>query len=204
MTAPEQIETFPVVLIIDPDEATRTLVRAAIQEDLGGTAIEARDALSGLELARQHRNRLSLVILDIHLPDMDGYDVCMRLRALATPLGNRFAILPFTTPGVMEMLLDELGCERPCFKPATHDQLVLALHRSLPRSSPFTRSAALGSSRRSDSGRGFSLPAGPTLPGPRALGTTPTCTTSPDHRPQRPVRSHPLSGARCAHVPRLL
>jgi DNA-binding NarL/FixJ family response regulator len=31
----------------------------------------------------------------------------------------------------MEMLLDELGCERPCFKPATHDQLVLALHRSL-------------------------------------------------------------------------
>jgi hypothetical protein len=36
---------------------------------------------------------------------MDGYDVCLRLRDLGLQHAQLFPVLPFTTTGVMEMLL---------------------------------------------------------------------------------------------------
>jgi two-component system cell cycle response regulator len=38
----------------------------------------ARDGAEGVEIARQHRH--DLILLDIHMPKMDGYEVAQRLR----------------------------------------------------------------------------------------------------------------------------
>lgn len=120
----------PLVLSIDPDPIARSLVTIVVQE-LGGTTIEAADALTGLDLLNQYARSLSMIVLDIRLPDMDGYDLCVRLKEIAGQRGLHFKVLPYTATGVMEMLLDELGCARPCFKPATSEQLAMAIQRTL-------------------------------------------------------------------------
>jgi two-component system KDP operon response regulator KdpE len=65
------------VLVIDDETRIRSIVRAAVESD-GGRVFEAATGARGLELARDERPEL--VVLDLGLPDMDGLDVCRRLR----------------------------------------------------------------------------------------------------------------------------
>ncbi len=65
------------VLVVDDNPTTRyataRVIRAAgFQTQEAGTGREA------LEIARQ---RVSAVVLDVHLPDIDGFEVCRELRA---------------------------------------------------------------------------------------------------------------------------
>jgi two-component system cell cycle sensor histidine kinase/response regulator CckA len=62
------------VLVIDDEEAVRNIVRAALARD-GYSVIAAADGITGLELLRQHRDQVSLVILDIGMPGMGGPEV---------------------------------------------------------------------------------------------------------------------------------
>jgi DNA-binding response OmpR family regulator len=65
------------VLIIDDETRIVKGVRKYF-EQAGFTALEAYDGLSGLSLAR--REKPDLIILDLMLPEMDGLDVCRKLR----------------------------------------------------------------------------------------------------------------------------
>ncbi len=66
-----------VVLVIDDSVLIRRLMAERLK-DLNATIRIAADGGSGLEAARQHRP--DLILLDLHLPDMGGFDVCRRLR----------------------------------------------------------------------------------------------------------------------------
>ena len=65
------------LLVIDDETRIRSIVRAAVESD-GGRVYEAATGSSGLALARDERP--DLVVLDLGLPDMDGLEVCRRLR----------------------------------------------------------------------------------------------------------------------------
>ncbi len=65
------------VLIIEDDPNTADLIAVYLTND-GFTAIKAPDGESGLSLAGHHSP--DLVILDLMLPRIDGWEVCRRLR----------------------------------------------------------------------------------------------------------------------------
>ncbi len=69
----------PVILIIDDDPTIRFLVRENL-ESLGFVVEEAADGLSGIEIFQEISP--DLVLLDILMPEMDGFEVCERLRHL--------------------------------------------------------------------------------------------------------------------------
>lgn len=65
------------VLLIDDDDRLTGMLSAYLREH--GFEVDARaDAASALELAR--RVSFDLVVLDLMLPDLDGLEVCRRLR----------------------------------------------------------------------------------------------------------------------------
>ena len=69
----------PSVLIVD-DHATFRLTARLLLESQGYDIVgEAEDGLSGLRKARELRPEL--VLLDINLPDTDGFDVAARLSS---------------------------------------------------------------------------------------------------------------------------
>ncbi len=72
--APENART---VLIIEDDRNTATLVALYLERD-GFETLVAADGKAGLALARAHRP--AIVILDLMLPRMDGWEVCRHLR----------------------------------------------------------------------------------------------------------------------------
>ncbi len=67
------------VLIIDDDKELCILMKKCIeQENL--SAIIAHGGAEGLLLADKNRNALSLVILDVMMPDIDGFQVLKKIR----------------------------------------------------------------------------------------------------------------------------
>ena len=66
-----------VVLVIEDDPNTAELIAVYLEKD-GYYPVKAGDGESGLVLAEQHLP--DLVILDLMLPKIDGWEVCRRLR----------------------------------------------------------------------------------------------------------------------------
>lgn len=65
------------ILIVEDDPKTASLVSRYLERE-GFPTILAPDGKKGVEMARQHRP--ILVVLDLMLPIMDGWEVCRRIR----------------------------------------------------------------------------------------------------------------------------
>jgi len=71
--------TDPLVLIVDDDQITRVLGSAALGSN-GFTVVEAADGESALNMLEEVKP--DLVLLDVEMPNLDGFSACSRLRAL--------------------------------------------------------------------------------------------------------------------------
>ena len=69
------------VLIVEDHPATRTLIRTILEADKTET-YEVVEAATGTEClkAADSRGPFDLVLLDVNLPDMDGFAVCRAIR----------------------------------------------------------------------------------------------------------------------------
>jgi signal transduction histidine kinase len=65
------------ILSINDDAGTRDFMGATLR-GASYSVVDARDGASGLALARE---RPDLIILDVRLPDISGFEVCRRLKA---------------------------------------------------------------------------------------------------------------------------
>jgi diguanylate cyclase (GGDEF)-like protein len=90
-------QSGPLALVIDDDAAIRLLAREVLEQ--GGLRVaEAANGAAGL--AAFARERPDLVLLDVQMPEMDGFTVCRELRRLA---GGRHV------PVLMMTGLDDAG-----------------------------------------------------------------------------------------------
>jgi len=65
------------ILYIEDNPDNMTLVRRALAPD-AYTLFEAKTGLQGIEIAESQD--IDIILLDINLPDIDGYEVVQRLR----------------------------------------------------------------------------------------------------------------------------
>jgi signal transduction histidine kinase len=102
------------VLVID-DNHDAANVMAMLVETFGGTALAAYDGESGLAKLREFRP--SVVLLDIGMPGMDGYEVCRRIRDQA---GQAIGVVALTGWGHEKdkQLAADAGFDAHLTKPA--------------------------------------------------------------------------------------
>ena len=67
------------ILVVEDNEITRKMLRLTLQAE-SYDVLEAGDAATALELAPAVKP--DLVLQDLRLPDMDGFDLLARLREL--------------------------------------------------------------------------------------------------------------------------
>jgi len=69
------------ILIIEDDPLQSDVVQLLLQQD-GFDTVNAMDGTEGLR--RMYETQPDLVLLDLMLPNMDGWEVCRRIRELST------------------------------------------------------------------------------------------------------------------------
>ena len=66
------------ILLVEDTEDNREIVRD-LMDSVGYELLEANDGAAGLAMATEHRP--DLILMDIQLPVMDGYEVTRRIKA---------------------------------------------------------------------------------------------------------------------------
>ena len=74
------VDTIPHVLLVEDEAFLRELVMEGLQ-DAGFSVVEASDGTSGVQALKSDQ-RIDLLLSDIKLPDIDGYQVAEAARTL--------------------------------------------------------------------------------------------------------------------------
>jgi two-component system cell cycle response regulator DivK len=118
------------ILYIEDNPGNRLLVRRILEAE-GYSVMEATDGTSGLEVAAQ--GSPDLILLDINLPEIDGYALARRFRAIpnlqAVPI---LAVTANVMKGDRERTL-EAGCDGYIQKPIDVDRLPEQVREALQK-----------------------------------------------------------------------
>lgn len=120
------------ILVVDDDPTALRLIGYSLQQE-GYDVLTAANGLDGLAQARQLHP--DVVILDIMMPDLDGFEVCRRLRA--DPATRRLPVLMLTAKGQVadKVAGFRAGADDYLVKPADPGELVARVAALLTRAS---------------------------------------------------------------------
>src|SRR5216117_4383788 len=133
------------VLVVDDDPVICELIATTLAEH-GFMTRRASDARETLYLIQ--RESSDVVLLDVHLPDISGYQLCRRLR---DDYGDSIGIILIS--GERKESMDRvagmlLGADDYLVKPFVLDELLARVQRLARRARPIPRTAVAGLTRR--------------------------------------------------------
>ena len=116
------------ILIVEDDKSIRTVLKVAFQCS-GYTTIEAETGEEGIEKVRQENPQI--VLLDVMLPGIDGFEVCKVLREEISKIG----IIMLTAKGQDLDKIEglEKGADDYMIKPFNPTELILRVKALLRR-----------------------------------------------------------------------
>jgi PAS domain S-box-containing protein len=117
------------ILLCEDDDDTIQIIEYALR-GAGHEIIVCRDCFTAIEMI--WKRRIDLVMVDIRLPHMDGYDFCRILRA--TPTAARTPIIILSAAGQEEEIRKgyEAGANEYVIKPFVPQDLLAKIGRHLP------------------------------------------------------------------------
>ena len=117
------------ILVIEDNEDNRRIIRDLLTS-LGYELIEAADGVEGVAMAQSHRP--DLILMDIQLPEMDGYEATRQIRAV--PGLKTVPIIAVTSYALSgdEAKARDAGCDGYVAKPFSPRELLAKIREFLP------------------------------------------------------------------------
>ncbi len=114
------------VLLVEDVDANRYVAKALL-EGLGHRVTEAEGGARAVDLAT--RRAFDVVLMDVHMPDVDGLEATRRIRALADPARASVPVVALTadTQPASVRACREAGMQAVLTKPLHRDRLARAL-----------------------------------------------------------------------------
>lgn len=122
-------ERPPTVLLVEDDEPARFAMAALLVRE-GYQVVTAASVHDAMGILRRPFTPFDVVLLDVHLPDASGIDLCARLRELF-PKVPVIVCSGEASPDEAAALL-RLGAHRYLQKPVSPDELLATVEASLP------------------------------------------------------------------------
>lgn len=117
---------MPSVLIVDDDPFIRKLIAITLEDVAGFELAEAGDGAEALAAAS--RGSPEMVFLDIDMPELDGLEVCRRLRAAPETASATIVILTAAAGDAAEREAEGAGADLFLTKPFSPLELLRLVH----------------------------------------------------------------------------
>ena len=135
-STPSGVTVEKTLLYIEDNLPNLTLVEHLLARVPGVRLINAMQGSLGLDLARKHQP--DLILLDVHLPDMPGWEVLAHLQAEdATRFTPVVVISADATPRQIERLI-QAGARNYLTKPLDVPRFFQTVHEFLAEGEPLT------------------------------------------------------------------
>ena len=120
------------ILIVDDEERMRKLIKDFLASK-GYTSLEAEDGEKALQVFQENKNKISLILLDVMMPKLDGWSVLRQIRQT-----SKVPLIMLTARGEEqdELFGFELGVDEYISKPFSPKILVARVEAILKRTSP--------------------------------------------------------------------
>jgi len=129
------------ILVVDDDPGLVELLRVSF-EQAGFTVIAATNGIAALQQARSHRP--DLIVLDLVLPEMDGFTVCETLRKERATASIPIVMLTGLTSEFNRFAGLDCGADDYVRKPVTIDELLAKVRPLLRRAEASSPTRQLG------------------------------------------------------------
>jgi two-component system phosphate regulon response regulator PhoB len=122
------VARVPSILIVDDQPDLRLLIRLTFSS----TGYRMQEAVDGESaLATSAETAPDVVLLDVMLPGIDGYEVCRRLKAGADTRGAFVVLMTAGHQETERIRAEEAGADRYLAKPFSPAQLLDLVQREL-------------------------------------------------------------------------
>jgi len=137
----------PLSVLVVEDEDVNAKVASALLSQAGHRAVIARDGAEALAAASQ--DRFDVMLVDLRLPGMDGFEVTRQIRALMAERGENLQVVAVTANLMPE---DHAACAaagmvavvpKPVHWPLLHAALAAAIGQAAPPPVPTTESTEI-------------------------------------------------------------
>ena len=118
------------ILSVDDSATMRKIIGRAVSM-LGYGLLEAANGLDALEILREHRAEVALVIMDINMPEMDGIQALEAIKA--NPDLKDLPVMMVTTDSDRNRIIQAVrsGAVNYVTKPFSHDDLASKIAATL-------------------------------------------------------------------------
>lgn len=101
--------SVPAILLVEDDEQVRGMIRSLLTTN-GFRVLEARTGAEGLEIGRKYGNEIALLLSDMLLPELSGFDVALEIRRQHPKLKVLF-ITGYVEGDIVQRCVSELGAD---------------------------------------------------------------------------------------------
>ncbi len=126
----EQALERDAVLIIDDEAVNRELLRAQL-EAAGVRTLEASGGLEGIAIIERLGTELGAVLLDLHMPRVDGFEVLRRARAANLPGHLPIIVVTAASDRDSRRRAAAVGADEFLTKPADQIELVAKVRNAI-------------------------------------------------------------------------
>ena len=121
------------ILVVEDEPGVRKLTTEVIGAH-GFRVLSAADALQAIQLASQFEGPIHLLLTDVVMPQMSGFELAERLRAVRPEI--RVLFMSGYAEGTPLLIRNGLSAERLLNKPFTFDELLLKIRAALSGEGP--------------------------------------------------------------------
>ena len=118
---------YKTILVVEDNEINRTMLNTILADQY--QVLEAENGEEALSLLERYKDEISLILLDLVMPVMDGYEAARCLRASSHPDATAIPIIATTANAFSEDIAAALasGMNAHVSKPIDIDQLCTLL-----------------------------------------------------------------------------
>jgi two-component system chemotaxis response regulator CheY len=118
------------VLSVDDSGVMRRIIGRTV-DVLGYGFLEAANGLEALELIAKNHEEIALIILDVNMPEMDGFELLARIKADATY--KSIPVMMLTTESERSRIIQAIqaGAVNYICKPFQQEDLTVKIAESL-------------------------------------------------------------------------